>query len=225
MNARRHVIDLTCDARQVEDSVSALFHTILFHRCLGKFTFREDANGHQTIVIGTVGYDDVDCSAVDLTYVRCSSPDLTQAVSREVVPFARDLQNEPGVSSAAISLEFFEKRPRAGLAVMGHDKLPWEIWVLKFQLANSPTESERRRYRYELAPVLADKMLMVVECMNRYEYVPKNPQREELGLVFDTNYSDVQPYLFQVKRNAVDLKPSQSVSKSMGRFLRDALEI
>ena len=67
MNARRHVIDIKCDVRQVEDCVSCLFHTILFHRTLGKFTFREDKSGHQTIVIGTVGFDDVDCSSVDLS--------------------------------------------------------------------------------------------------------------------------------------------------------------
>lgn len=67
MNARRHVIDVTCDAGQVEDSVSCLFHTILFHRSLGKFKFGEDAAGQPTILIGTVGYEDVDCTAVDLT--------------------------------------------------------------------------------------------------------------------------------------------------------------
>lgn len=43
---------------------------------------------------------------------------------------------------------------------MGHDKLPWEIWLLKFTLANFHTEFERQKRRYELAPVLADKMLM-----------------------------------------------------------------
>lgn len=217
------MIDIKCDVRQVEDCVSCLFHTILFHRTLGKFTFREDKSGHQTIVIGTVGFDDVDCSSVDLSYVRCSSPDLKQAVSREVIPFARSLQQDALNSSAAISLEFYEKRPR-GLSVMGHDKLPWEIWQLKFSLAQIDTESDRQRYRYEVAPVLSDKMLMVVDAMNRYEYVPKNPHKDQLGLVFDVSFPDVQPYLFRIGRN---FEPSnaQSVSKNMGKFLRDALEI
>ncbi|OQV12482.1 putative Autophagy-related protein 101 [Hypsibius exemplaris] len=227
MNARRHVIDLTCEARQVEDSVSCLFHTILFHRSLGKFRFREDKLGNQTIVIGTVGFDDVDCTAVDLTYVRCSSTELRRAVAKEVSPFATALQQEASSSSAtaAISLEFYEKRPR-GLSVMGYDKLPWEIWVIKFTLVQSDTESERLRYRYELAPVLSDKMLTIVDVMNRYEYVPKNPHKDQLDVVFDISFPDVQPYLFRISRNVESSNPSsQSVSKSMGRFLRDALEL
>ena len=83
-------------------------------------------------------------------------------MAKQISPFAVALQQqEPSTGTAAISLEFYEKRPR-GLSVMGHDKLPWEIWVIKFTLVQSDTESERLRYRYELAPVLSDKMLMCV---------------------------------------------------------------
>ena len=38
-------------------ALSSLFHTVLFHRSFGKFTFQDESS----YFIGTVGYEDVDC--------------------------------------------------------------------------------------------------------------------------------------------------------------------
>jgi len=53
------------EGRQVEEAVTSLFHTLLFHRTLGKFHYKQEGN----YCVGTVGYQDVDCEFVDLTYV------------------------------------------------------------------------------------------------------------------------------------------------------------
>lgn len=53
------------EGRQVEEAVSSLFHTLLFHRTLGKFHYKQEGN----YCVGTVGYEDADCDFVDLTYV------------------------------------------------------------------------------------------------------------------------------------------------------------
>ena len=45
--------------------MSSLFHTLLFHRTLGKFHYKQEGN----YCVGTVGYEDVDCDFIDLTYV------------------------------------------------------------------------------------------------------------------------------------------------------------
>ncbi|CAF4421696.1 unnamed protein product, partial [Adineta steineri] len=33
---------------------------------------------------------------------------------------------------------------------------------------------------------------------NKPDYVPKPPHLSELDLVFDTSYTDIQPYLFKI---------------------------
>ena len=37
-----------------------------------------------------------------------------------------------------------------------------------------------------------------LHCSNKPDYVPKPPHLSELDLVFDTSYTDIQPYLFKV---------------------------
>ncbi len=49
----------------MEEAVSSLFHTLLFHRTLGKFHYKQEGN----YCVGTVGYEDADCDFIDLTYV------------------------------------------------------------------------------------------------------------------------------------------------------------
>ena len=61
------------EARQVEEAVSSIFHTLLFHRTLGKFTYKQEGN----YTVGTVGYEDVDCDFIDLTYVLLALKNLT----------------------------------------------------------------------------------------------------------------------------------------------------
>jgi len=65
MNARTQIFEMALEGRQVEEAVSSLFHTLLFHRTLGKFHYKQEGN----YCVGTVGYEDVDCDFIDLTYV------------------------------------------------------------------------------------------------------------------------------------------------------------
>ena len=39
---------------------SSIFHTVLFHRSFGKFTYQDDSS----YIIGTIGYEDVDCDYI-----------------------------------------------------------------------------------------------------------------------------------------------------------------
>lgn len=58
--------------------------------------------------------------------------------------------------------------------------------------------SERQVCREKVGDLLTEKILYIAEVMNRHEYVPKMPNQSELDLIFDTNFPDVQPYLFKV---------------------------
>lgn len=53
------------EGRQVDEAVASIFHTVLFHRSLGKFRYKQEGS----YSVGTVGYEDVDCDFIDFTYV------------------------------------------------------------------------------------------------------------------------------------------------------------
>lgn len=55
----------TVEGHQVDEAVASIFHTVLFHRTLGKFRYKEEGN----YSVGTIGYADVDCDFIDFTYV------------------------------------------------------------------------------------------------------------------------------------------------------------
>ncbi len=40
--------------------LSSIFHSVLFHRSFGKFTYQDDSS----YIIGTIGYEDVDCDYI-----------------------------------------------------------------------------------------------------------------------------------------------------------------
>lgn len=59
----------TVEGHQVDEAVASIFHTVLFHRTLGKFRYKEEGN----YSVGTIGYSDVDCDFIDFTYVSIQS--------------------------------------------------------------------------------------------------------------------------------------------------------
>ena len=59
---------------------------------------------------------------------------------------------------------------------------------------------ERQVCREKVGEMLGEKVMYIAETLNRHEYVPKMPNQSELDLVFDTTFSDVQPYLYKVCR-------------------------
>jgi hypothetical protein len=56
----------TVEGRQVDEAVASIFHTVLFHRSVGKFEYKQEGS----YSVGTIGYEDVDCDFIDFTYVR-----------------------------------------------------------------------------------------------------------------------------------------------------------
>lgn len=88
MNARTQIFEMSLEGRQVDEVVSSIFHTILFHRSVGKFSY----TGESKYSIGTVGYTDVDCDFIDFTYVCLSSPSLDRIIRREISTFSEQLR-------------------------------------------------------------------------------------------------------------------------------------
>lgn len=216
MNARSQVFEFTMEGNMVSETVLSLFHTVLFHRSLGKFNFSDEA----TYSVSTLGYEDVDCDYIDFTYVCCVSDSLDRRIKQEVDTFSNQLRSS---GTGQISLEFFTKR-RTRWLFTPYESVPWEVWTVRLDLQNVQTEDERQMNRERLNDLVAEKVMYITEVMNRHEYVPKMPNRSEMDLVFDTTHLEVQPYLWQIKYNTT--RPSTpSMSNMVKKVLKDTLSL
>lgn len=217
MNARSQMFELSVEGRQVQEVVSAIFHTLLFHRTLGKFDYKQEGS----YSVGTIGFEDVPCDFVDFTYVRCASDELDQTLMKEVQNFSETLRNTDGPQSGQISLEFYQKKRLHW--PFAPESIPWEVWTVKINIISLPNEHERQIYREKVGDMLGEKVFAIASAMNRNEYVPKMPNQSELDLIFDTSYSDVQPYLFKITYQTSSPTNSSVVSTAVRKLLKDTL--
>ncbi|KAJ8683832.1 hypothetical protein QAD02_019624 [Eretmocerus hayati] len=193
MNARTQLFELSMEGHQVDEAVASIFHTVLFHRSLGKFTYKDDAAGSYSV--GSVGYQDVQCDFIDFTYVCCSSETLDRALKSKISSFSQALRSHDSPGSGQISLEFFQRKRHT--IPFYNECIPWEVWTLRLELLKLATENERQLCREKLSDMLTEKIINVTELMNRPHYTPRVPERQDLELIFDTSFEDVQPYLFR----------------------------
>ncbi|CAN8027823.1 unnamed protein product, partial [Ixodes persulcatus] len=134
MNARSQVFELSLEGRQVHEAVSGIFHTLLFHRTLGKFHYKREGS----YSVGTIGFEDVTCDFVDFTYVRCASDELNQNLSKDVLAFSEQLRSADGPRQGQISLEFYQKK--RGHWLLPTESIPWEVWNIKVNVVTLPNE-------------------------------------------------------------------------------------
>lgn len=217
MNARSQIFELTMEGRQVDEAVASIFHTVLFHRTLGKFVY--SAEGSYSI--GTVGYMDVDCDFIDLTYVCCTSNNLDRTIKKEISGFSEMLRSNEGTGMGQISLEFFQKKPRLFFPT---ECIPWEVWTIRLELITLNNEDERRNYKEQVGEILTDKILYITEVMNKHDYLPKMPNQSELDYIFDSSYEDIQPYLFKLHYSVSGPSTSTSVGSTVRKLFRETLQ-
>ncbi|XP_050311366.1 autophagy-related protein 101 [Anthonomus grandis grandis] len=215
MNARSQVFELTLEGRQADEAVASIFHTVLFHRTLGKFCY----TGESSYSVSTLGFTDVDCDFIDLTYVCCTSNALSRKVKQEISNFSEQLRSNESSGVGQISLEFFQTK-RSRYYILNPECLPWEVWTVRLQLISLENEGQRQLCRERVGEHLTDKILYITEVMNRQEYVPKMPSRSEVDLVFDTTLPDVQPYLFKVNYSVSGPSAGSSVGSTVRKFIK-----
>ncbi|KFQ81183.1 Autophagy-related protein 101, partial [Phoenicopterus ruber ruber] len=156
----------------------AVLHTVLLHRSTGKFHYKKEG----TYSIGTVGTQDVDCDFIDFAYVRVSSEELDRALRKAVGEFKvrephRGLKTRGLCCVLAcegrISLEFYQKKKSRW--PFSDECIPWELWTIKVNVVNLANEQERQICREKVGEKLCEKIINIVEVMNRHEYLPKMP--------------------------------------------------
>lgn len=219
MNARSQLFELTVECTQADEAVASIFHTLLFHRSLGKFTYTDEGS----YSVGTVGYTDVDCEFIDLTYVCCSSTSLEQAIRKEISGFSEMLRGLEGSGMGQISLEFFQKKPSRWL--FQPECIPWEVWTVRLELISLSNECERQVSKEKVGELITDKIIYIAEVMNRHEYLPKMPSQSELDLIFDTSFPDIQPYLFKFNYSISGPSGNPSVGSTMKKLIRETLAL
>ncbi|XP_034034910.1 autophagy-related protein 101 [Thalassophryne amazonica] len=218
MNCRSEVLEVTVEARQVEEAMLALLHTILLHRSTGKFHYKKEG----TYSIGTVGTQDIDCDFIDFTFVRVTSDELDRVIRRAVAEFKDALSNSGSDGMGQISLEFYQKKKSRW--PFSDECIPWEVWNIKVSVVNLANEQERQICREKVGEKLGEKVINVVEVINRHEYLPKMPTQSEVDNVFDTSLKDVQPYLYKITYQITD-SLGTSVSTTMRRLIKDTLAL
>lgn len=218
MNARSEIFELTMEGRQVDEAVASLFHTILFHRSVGKFVYHGSSYS-----VGTIGYTDIDCDFIDLTYVCCTSSSLDRTLKREISNFSELLRGSDGTGIGQISLEFFQKKPSRWM--LPPECSPWEVWTIRLELISLTNEDERQVCREKVGEILTDKVLYITEVMNREEYIPKVPDQADLNQIFDTSYHDIQPYLFKLRYSLSGPSSETSVGSAMKKLIKETLSL
>ncbi|KAK0068523.1 autophagy-related protein 101-like [Biomphalaria glabrata] len=218
MNARSQVIQLTVEGRQIEEVVLGLFHTILLNRTTGKHNYTKDRN----FTIGSLAVQDIDCDFLDFTYVKIVSKELDAYLKKEVSQFRDMLRHSEGQQSGQIMLEFYRKQRNRWL--FQGDVFPWEVWSLKLDIINLSTENERSEFKEKLSHQVMDKVFYILDVINRHEYVPSTPPKEDEELVYDTSFTDIQPYLFRISQQTTGPSPT-SVGTTMRKFLRGSLAL
>uniref|UniRef100_A0A914DYM5 Autophagy-related protein 101 n=1 Tax=Acrobeloides nanus TaxID=290746 RepID=A0A914DYM5_9BILA len=245
MNARNQQLQLTVEYRQVKDAILCLFHNSLLHRTVGKSKYSAESS----YTLGSIGIEEVDCSNIDLTYVRVNSPELVIDIDDKTRSFVDAIQtianyksgsfsgssspSSPGrnmrfygidqwepITTAQIKLEFYQKRKRQW--PMPEDQVPWEIWELNLEIVRTLRGEDFQRMREFVGEKLADKVLYMCSIINKPQYLPKMPTRTELPYVFEDKFSDCQPYLYRISSDCGQ-RQSDINSSFMKKFFKDTL--
>uniref|UniRef100_A0AAY5JW09 Autophagy-related protein 101 n=1 Tax=Esox lucius TaxID=8010 RepID=A0AAY5JW09_ESOLU len=224
MNCRSEVLEVSVEGRQVDEAMLALVHTILLHRSTGKFHYKKEG----TYSIGTVGTQDIDCDFIDFSFVRVSSDELDRVIRKAVGEFKdlccalQDAMGNGTDGMGQISLEFYQKKKSRW--PFSDECIPWEVWSIKVNVVNLANEQERQICREKVGEKLGEKVINIVEVINRHEYLPKMPTQSEVDNVFDTSLKDVQPYLYKITFQITDTLGT-SVSTTMRRLIKDTLAL
>ena len=59
---------------------------------------------------------------------------------------------------------------------------------------------ERQVLRENLSDLLGEKIRQIIEIMDKPDYTPKLNNYSELDSIYESDFKDIQPYLFRVNR-------------------------
>jgi hypothetical protein len=194
---------------------------------------------------------------------------LVNRVNNKIQEFV-DKINE-FAQSGMITLEFFTKRPSRW--PFNDSKIVWEMWNIKFAFfqqfnssntQNSPVPQNQEQTSgsvptgdtnhpfslrsgesaIRLEELMSQKLLDIIGIVNNEKCsLPPMPTQPNLDTVFETSYSDLQPYLFNISFKVSETAPgphsaigtsakfgevgtvSDTTQSSLKKFLLGTLEL
>ncbi|VDI40060.1 autophagy-related protein 101, partial [Mytilus galloprovincialis] len=188
MNARTQVFELSVEGRQIEEVVESIFHTLLLHRTIGKFHFKQESS----YSIGTVGIVDVDCDFIDFTYVRTASDELDRKLKGHVSLFRDTLRSQDGPGSGQISLEFYQKKKTRWL--FSPECIPWEVWTIKLDILTLSNESGQNICGGCLDDLFMFSTIAVLTIQRQEKYFQRTTNRVKLKSLFKSQLIQVMIY-------------------------------
>lgn len=132
MNASTTSFEFTCLGKRINEIVSAIFHSVIFNRCCGKFNYNYD----NSYSIGTLGFEEVICDFIDFTYIRVSSLELGKKINDHIKDFVDELRRIDTTSSPS------SYPPNQVIPIF---RRPSSLWNVTEQLQLPTTQDQRRR--------------------------------------------------------------------------------
>eukprot|EP00051_Salpingoeca_urceolata_P032846 m.17722 g.17722 ORF g.17722 m.17722 type:complete len:204 (-) comp5530_c0_seq2:34-645(-) len=172
-NQQEHHVSLRLEATEVQECLSALIHTVFFHRTYGE-----------------VRPQDSTCQASGVTFAMCDCPPLIAEVDKVVKQFHKQLA-EGSHKSGQISLAFYQtKRKLFGK----EDRSVWEHWIFALDIDEATHGTEQKDYRERLAETLSDRLMFIARTVLQ--------QDQHLVPPTDANTADTslreQPFLHKL---------------------------
>lgn len=255
MNIRNHHVEIECSLKDIYDVSQVLVHSLIFFRTHGKFNYKHEGS----YSIGTLGYERITCDQIDFTYIRCSSANLVSRIDSKIQEFVDRFTDNS--QCGTLSLEFYTRKPSRW--PFNDTRIVWELWTIKIVIVPSGvlglamipiaehihiTSNQQQRLAdssTRLTDTLSQKLLDIIRIVNSDKCsIPQMPLQPNLDSVFDTSYSEVQPYLYnlsyKINETSTGTTPSNaglvgkygdgvvtdsSTPSSLKRFLLGTLEL
>ncbi|KAI0088939.1 DUF1649-domain-containing protein [Irpex rosettiformis] len=163
-------IDLVLDRRNTRDVLTAVLHSILFHRLFG------------TVKPKTFEVLDVTMPGVD-------DPEIKQLVDSRVDAFWKAM--EGGIHKRGqIIVTFSEKRPRKTWFISAEEEVPWEQWTINAEIRQPVTDKDRHAFDAELASALTKSLQTMLT------HTSSERGRSVVPLI--TNAQSISPFPYKI---------------------------
>ncbi|OAF71562.1 Autophagy-related protein [Intoshia linei] len=222
MNVRRHRFHVTVENdKELHECIVCMLDTVISFRTLGKFNKLE---GERSYSVGSIGFYDEKLKVLSLTYTRINCGSLRRHVINNCSDFVKSLK-ESSLDMGRISLKFFYRTKNRWL--FSDDMVFWEIWdfdVNKVASDRSISEVERKSQLVDSVLSIIQKITLVAQ---QSDIVPKIPDSYQIGNIFDTTFTNVQPYLHCFDYNKfsdpIENLTSRNVTSSMLKIFKNSL--
>ncbi|KAF9583615.1 hypothetical protein BGW38_009030 [Lunasporangiospora selenospora] len=143
----------TVERSLLRDVLSAILHTILFHRVFANIRPR-------------------DIDILDLTIPIIDDPELDRLVEEKVVAFMRAVDSTPQ-NKGQIGLMFYEKRTKRAWFTSSSSDVCWEQWAITINVVTNSNEKEMQRSIKSTEKALSSLFLSILRTVNeRKDHIP-----------------------------------------------------